>query len=131
MKNDVKPAGRTLTRGSESRKPTPADLVIGRHLRDARKRADKNQEWLARELGITYQQLGKYERGESSLKVWMLAKATALLGVPGSSFLDAITAKPGFAEPPSTFQADGATPEEEFRNAFERAVAAWPAVRRG
>lgn len=129
MKNDAKPTGRSPARGSESRKPTPADLVIGRHLRDARKRADKNQEWLARELGITYQQLGKYERGESSLKVWMLAKATTLLGVPGSSFLDAIT-KPGFAEASSTFQVDDASPEEEFRTAFERAVAAWPAVRR-
>lgn len=129
MAKGGKSGGGSPTRGSESRKPTPEDLVLGRHLREARKRADKNQEWLAGELGITYQQLGKYERGESSLKVWMLAKASTLLGVPGSTFLDAIT-KAGFAEPSSTFQTDGHSPEDEFRQAFERAVAAWPAARR-
>ena len=101
--------------------------MIGRQLRDARRRADKNQEWLAHELGITYQQLGKYERGESSLKVWMLAKASRLLGVPGSVFMDSII-HPGLAESGAVYEPTP-SPDEEFRKAFERAAALWPRVK--
>src|SRR4051812_34828836 len=99
----VRGPGESYAERPSSRRPTAEDKIIGQHLRDLRRRAGQSQEWLAGRLGITYQQLGKYERGESSLKVWMMLQAASLLGTSGAAFVDSV-APSGFAEPGSSYE---------------------------
>lgn len=82
---------------------------------------------LARDLGITYQQLGKYERGESGFRFTTVCRIAGLLGVPVTLFIDAI-AHPGFAEAATPYQAS-LSPEEEFERTFEEAIRLWRAMK--
>jgi len=50
-----------------SRKPDEHDKAKGRDLARLRKAAGISQERLARQLGISTKQLGKYERGQSRM----------------------------------------------------------------
>lgn len=110
-----------------SRKATDHDATIGRLVQRLRKKAGKTQEMLARDLGITYQQLGKYERGESGFRFTTVCRIAGLLGVPVTLFIDAI-ARPGFAETGTPYQA-GPSAEEEFERSFEETVRLWRAIK--
>ena len=62
--------------------PDPVDVHVGGRLRARRKSLGLSQERLAGELGLTFQQVQKYERGAnriSASKLWACASA---LGVP-------------------------------------------------
>lgn len=83
---------------NSSRKPTDDDARLGRLVQELRKRAGKTQADLARQLGITQQQLGKYERGESGLRIVTAAKISDAVGVPGRVFFDILQPARGFAE---------------------------------
>lgn len=43
--------------------PNPIDVQIGARIRSRRLRINKTLEWLAGEIGLTYQQVQKYEKG--------------------------------------------------------------------
>ena len=110
-----------------SRKATDQDAIVGRLVQRLRKRAGKTQEMLARDLGITYQQLGKYERGESGFRFTTVCRIAGLLGVPVSLFIDAV-ARPGMAEAPAPYEpAPPATANEDFARAFDEAIRLWRA----
>jgi hypothetical protein len=47
----------------------PIDKIIGEAVRLERKAQDKSMEWLADEVGVTYQQIGKIEHGINRLSV--------------------------------------------------------------
>jgi transcriptional regulator with XRE-family HTH domain len=54
------------------------DEMIGRSIKLARLHRDKSQQWLADEIGVTYQQVQKYEAGTNrvTLKAFLeIAKA--------------------------------------------------------
>jgi transcriptional regulator with XRE-family HTH domain len=90
---------------NSSRKPTDDDVRLGRLLQDLRKRAGKTQAELARQLGMTQQQLGKYERGESGLRIVTAARISDAVGVPGRVFFDLLQPA-GFAESPAPYLTD-------------------------
>lgn len=90
-------------RGRDQR-PDPIDRHLGDRLRLARKALKLSQEALAEELGITFQQVQKYEKGINRISASRLHHAAAILGVPVSFF---------FPEPASTLSAVG--PEEPSR----------------
>ena len=72
------------------RSPHPIDLHVGRRIRERRKALGVSQERLAEELGLTFQQVQKYERGAnrvSSSKLWQIAGA---LHVSLSSFFEGL-----------------------------------------
>ena len=61
--------------------PNPIDLYVGSRLRMRRSLLGMSQERLASELGITFQQVQKYERGSNRIgasRLWDLAQ---VLGV--------------------------------------------------
>src|SRR5215217_5594619 len=60
------------------RGPNPVDLHVGARIRMRRKLLGVSQERLAEQLGITFQQVQKYERGAnrvSASKLWEIAAA--------------------------------------------------------
>ncbi len=59
---------------------------IGQKIREFRLQAGMTQEKLAEELGITFQQVQKYERGVTKVHLMKLQQLAAVLKVPIESF---------------------------------------------
>ena len=82
------PSGRTekfLVQG-----PDEIDLHVGIRLRERRVALGMTQTELGGLLGISFQQLQKYERGANSLSAWGLWRAANSLGVPVSYFFEGL-----------------------------------------
>jgi transcriptional regulator with XRE-family HTH domain len=68
--------------------PDPIDVHVGKEMRLFRTLKGMSQERLARELGVTFQQVQKYERGFNRVSASMLYRAAQALDVPVSAFFD-------------------------------------------
>lgn len=66
---------------------TTVDVEIGQRIRAARLRIGMSQEKLGEALGITFQQVQKYEKGTNRCAGSRLASVAKALGVPASSLL--------------------------------------------
>jgi transcriptional regulator with XRE-family HTH domain len=67
-----------LAAGQDPDAPHPVDRHVGLHIRMRRKALGISQEKLADALGLTFQQVQKYERGAnrvSASKLWEIARA--------------------------------------------------------
>jgi transcriptional regulator with XRE-family HTH domain len=67
--------------------PDPIDIAVGLRLRTLRKSRGMSQEQLGRALGITFQQIQKYERGTNRISASMLVKSARALSVAPTSLL--------------------------------------------
>ena len=67
--------------------PDPVDVQVGSRIRLFRKGAQMSQTALAEHLGVTFQQVQKYEKGVSRVSAGRLTKIAAVLGVPVSELL--------------------------------------------
>lgn len=70
--------------------PHPVDLHVGRRIRDRRVIIGLSQEKLARAIGVTFQQVQKYERGVNRLGASRLFETATALGVPISYFFEGL-----------------------------------------
>jgi transcriptional regulator with XRE-family HTH domain len=70
--------------------PDPIDLHVGKEMRVFRTLKGMSQERLARELGVTFQQIQKYERGSNRVSASMLYRAAQALKVPISAFFEGL-----------------------------------------
>jgi len=61
---------------------------IGSLIREMRKAAGMSQMRLADKIGVSYQQVQKYEKGASKLSVPRLMQIADIFGVPVTAFLD-------------------------------------------
>src|SRR5438067_8856909 len=68
--------------------PLPLDAVIGQRIRAQRLMCRMSQTDLANALGVTFQQVQKYEKGVNRVGAGRLAKIADTLGVPISFFFD-------------------------------------------
>jgi transcriptional regulator with XRE-family HTH domain len=59
--------------------PDPIDIAVGARIRLRRRQQDMSQTQLANLLGITFQQVQKYERGVNRISASMLVKAAAAM----------------------------------------------------
>jgi transcriptional regulator with XRE-family HTH domain len=59
----------------------PVDVAVGRRLRSRRKELGLSQAEVARDLDISAQKLGKYERGQDRMKARHIFLAARYLGV--------------------------------------------------
>jgi transcriptional regulator with XRE-family HTH domain len=97
--------------------PNPIDRHVGARLRMRRMLIGMSQEKLGDALGITFQQIQKYEKGANRIGASRLQELARILGVPPAFFFeDAPSGEapaPGFAEPSaSSYLVDFlATPE--------------------
>ncbi|MDX6749262.1 helix-turn-helix transcriptional regulator [Geminicoccaceae bacterium 1502E] len=78
----------------------PVDVEVGRRLRDLRALRGISQEELARGLGIAFQQVQKYERGQNRIGASRLVEIAHILGVPASDFLSGIVPPPAAGRGP-------------------------------
>lgn len=68
--------------------PEPADVYAGQQLKKYRKDAGLTQEKLGEAIGITFQQIQKYERGYNRISVGRLDAFSKVLGVPVTFFFE-------------------------------------------
>jgi len=83
---------------ADSRNPrhSPLDAALGERIRSRRRDLGLSQSALAGKLGITFQQVQKYENGANRVSASMLIKLSEALGMPVAELLQ--VGQPG--EPP-------------------------------
>ena len=67
--------------------PDPVDVQVGSRIRLLRQGAQMSQTDLAEQLGVTFQQVQKYEKGMNRIGAGRLTKIAAVLGMPVSELL--------------------------------------------
>ena len=68
--------------------PKPTDILVGARVRLRRKEIGLSQEKLGDKLGITFQQIQKYEKGVNRIGASRLADMSQALEVPITYFFD-------------------------------------------
>ncbi|MFN3744081.1 MAG: helix-turn-helix domain-containing protein [Hyphomicrobiaceae bacterium] len=98
--------GEALERGT--RRPNPIDVHVGNRVRLQRMLIGISQEKLGERLGLTFQQVQKYEKGINRIGASRLFELSRVLGVPVQFFYEDApvggaqqSQTPGFAERPS------------------------------
>ena len=88
-----------------SRRPNPIDVHVGSRVRLQRMLRGISQERLGEQLGLTFQQIQKYEKGVNRIGASRLFDLANVLGVPIQFFYDEapinqarVQPRPGFAE---------------------------------
>ena len=118
-------------------KPNPIDIHVGSRVRLRRNMLGLSQEKLGEAIGLTFQQVQKYERGANRIGASRLHDLSRVLDVPVAFFFDdmdpvrAPAIPGGFAEPPAeAFDSDPLRKREtvELVSAYYRIDD--PAVRR-
>ncbi len=74
----------------DTRLPNPVDLHVGARIRLRRRMQGVSQEKLADALGLTFQQVQKYERGANRVSASKLYEIAAALRAPISYFFDGL-----------------------------------------
>ena len=70
-----------------SRAPHPVDIATGLNMRRLRRQRRISQEWLAEVVGLTFQQIQKYERGANRMSCSRLMAIAKALDVPPEQLL--------------------------------------------
>lgn len=70
------------------KKPNPVDIHVGSRIRMRRVMLGMSQEKLGEGLGITFQQIQKYEKGTNRVGASRLQAISGILSVPPSFFFD-------------------------------------------
>ncbi|GIL02842.1 MAG: transcriptional regulator [Alphaproteobacteria bacterium] len=88
---------------AEKKKPNPIDVHVGSRIRLRRTMLGVSQEKLGEHLGITFQQIQKYEKGANRVGASRLQEIARVLNTPVSFFFEdapgtPVTAGQGFGE---------------------------------
>src|ERR671917_2598173 len=86
------------------RRPNDVDVHVGSRMRQRRKMLNVSQEKLADALGLTFQQVQKYERGFNRISASKLFDAAHFLQAPITYFFEGLP-------PPSGAEANEGAPE--------------------
>jgi transcriptional regulator with XRE-family HTH domain len=105
-----KPAGDAPRYGRGTGIPNPIDVHVGKRIRMRRLFLGMNQETLASALGLTFQQVQKYEGGANRVSASRLSAVADVLGVPISFFFGDM----------QTGDSTQTTEEQEARERMER-----------
>ena len=87
------------------KKPNPIDIHVGSRIRLRRTMLGMSQEKLGESLGITFQQIQKYEKGTNRVGASRLQNISSILNVPVSFFFEDAPGEggaSGMAEAPSS-----------------------------
>jgi len=82
-----------------ARSPNPVDVHVGARLRLRRRQLGISQAQLAHALGLTFQQIQKYERGTNRVSASKLYEAARHLGEPVAYFFEGLLE---YEAPPET-----------------------------
>jgi len=87
--------------------PDPVDIHVGQRVRARRKMLGLSQTQLGKELGVTFQQVQKYERGTNRIGSSRLFRMSTTLDVPVAYFFEGAETKlPGYNEAMGTLDGD-------------------------
>jgi transcriptional regulator with XRE-family HTH domain len=93
--------------GENKKKANPIDVHVGSRIRLRRNMMGMSQERLGENLGITFQQVQKYEKGTNRVGASRLQAIANTLGVPVAFFFEEAaspeSASNGFGEPDRAF----------------------------
>src|SRR6201998_1891805 len=105
-------------RRTKADKPNPIDFHVGARVRLRRTLLGMSQEKLGTAIGLTFQQVQKYERGANRIGASRLYDLSRVLDVPVAFFFDEMGIQPaarvpihvgapaaGLSEEPATYQA--------------------------
>ncbi|MBU2137195.1 MAG: helix-turn-helix transcriptional regulator [Alphaproteobacteria bacterium] len=96
-----------------NRSPNPIDIHVGRRVRQRRKAMGVTQERLANDLGLTFQQVQKYERGANRVSASKLYEIAVALETTTTYFFE------GLADPAGVKGGGVGEPEsEKYINEF-------------
>jgi transcriptional regulator with XRE-family HTH domain len=117
-------------------KPNPIDVHVGAQLRLRRTWLGMSQEKLGDAIGLTFQQVQKYERGVNRIGASRLYELSDILDVPVGFFFDGLPRSrdmsrgPGLSEAPAAAYDPGTVNREslELARAYKR-IADTPARR--
>lgn len=82
-------------RSEREHRPSPIDVHVGSRVRLRRTLLGMSQERLGEALGLTFQQVQKYERGVNRIGASRLFDLSRVLDVPISFFFDDMPGQPG------------------------------------
>jgi transcriptional regulator with XRE-family HTH domain len=85
---------------ASKKQPNPIDIHVGSRVRLRRMMLSMSQEKLGEHLGITFQQIQKYEKGTNRIGASRLQHIARVLTVPVAFFFEDAPATPG-SEPPT------------------------------
>lgn len=94
--------------------PNPIDIHVGGRLRQLRNYRGLTQEQLAGAVGVTFQQVQKYERGTNRVGASRLFDFSKVLGVSVASFFE------GMSTPALSVNESRKLPEAETSDPFQR-----------
>lgn len=93
-----------MSTDSTRKSPNPVDVHVGSRVRLRRMLIGLSQEKLGLSMGLTFQQIQKYEKGVNRIGASRLYKLSQVLDVPVQFFFEGMSsgndqASPGLAEP--------------------------------
>ncbi len=80
---------------STGRKPNPIDIHVGSRVRLRRLVIGMSQEKLGEKMGLTFQQIQKYEKGANRIGASRLHQLSQILDVPMTFFFEDAPIRPG------------------------------------
>jgi len=113
----------------KTKRPNPVDIHVGSRVRLRRTLLGVSQEKLGEKLGITFQQVQKYEKGSNRIGASRLQNIAEVLSAPVSFFFEGMNEEApagtgGLMEAPAEYVADFAASTEGV--ALSRAFARIP-----
>ena len=84
---------------ANKKQPNPIDIHVGSRVRLRRMMLGMSQEKLGENLGITFQQIQKYEKGTNRIGASRLQHIARVLSVPVSFFFEDAPGTPGPSSP--------------------------------
>ena len=98
--------------------PNPIDIYVGSRLRLRRTLVGMSQEKLGQAIGLTFQQVQKYERGANRIGASRLFQLSQILGVAVAYFFDEMPKASAHAKVPG--MAEESEPFEHAENQLDR-----------
>src|SRR3954452_5894499 len=85
MKKQTDAVGQSRTFSTKKRRPNSADSRVGESIRAHRRAAGMSQGDLAKRLGVSFQQVQKYEKGTNRVGAGRLPQIADILSIPISA----------------------------------------------
>lgn len=87
-REQLQPAGGDVRLESQGRKPNPMDVHVGSRVRLRRMVIGMSQEKLGEQMGLTFQQIQKYEKGTNRIGASRLFQLSRIMDVPVQFFFE-------------------------------------------
>ena len=98
-----------MARGEENQDPHPVDRHVGRRVQEKRLGLGLSQTALGKAVGVSFQQMQKYEKGQNRISASKLFEIAEFLNVGIPYFFEGYSSRPSVAEEAPAFDQHSAT----------------------